>query len=36
MHDYKDPHSGAPAPLISDELLDIITTNTEKLNAAIV
>ena len=36
MHGYVDPKSGDPAPLISDELKEIISDNEAELNAAIV
>ena len=36
MHAYVDPRTGEPAPLISDEMLKLITENSERLNASIV
>ena len=36
MHKYIDPKSGDPAPLISDELKEIIVESSERLNASIV
>ena len=36
MHGYCDPQTGDHAPLISDELKQLITDNEERLNSAIV
>jgi ribonucleoside-diphosphate reductase alpha chain len=36
MHAYIDPQTGDNAPLISDELLELIGLHSERLNAAIV
>jgi ribonucleoside-diphosphate reductase alpha chain len=36
LHSYVDPRTSEPAPLISDELRQIISENAERLNAAIV
>jgi ribonucleoside-diphosphate reductase alpha chain len=36
MHKYVDPRTQEPAPLISDELHELIVENSERLNAAIV
>ena len=36
MHGYVDPHTGEAAPLISDNLKELITEHGERLNAAIV
>jgi ribonucleoside-diphosphate reductase alpha chain len=36
MHAYCDPHTGEKAPLISDELKEIVAENEERLNSAIV
>lgn len=35
FHNYIHPTTGAPAPLISDEVYDIVMNNKEKLDAAV-
>ena len=35
LHNYLHPKTGAPAPLISDEVFEVIMANRELLDAAI-